>query len=177
VYEIGLASREEVARLPEIERRACALFLTVPATAGLPDHLTPLADFEAAARAGLLWVARVGADPVGFALVEELGASLHLEELDVLPEHGRQGIGAALVARVRREAQVRRRPLTLCTFRDVPWNAPWYTHLGFRALRDEELSPELRERQEEETRRGLPAELRVAMADTHLPGLRAARKR
>jgi GNAT superfamily N-acetyltransferase len=164
VHEIGRARPDEIPALPEIERRACVLFRTVPATADLPDYLTPVEDFEAAAQAGLLWVAR-GEDgrPVGFALAEDLGDSLHLEELDVLPEHGRSGIGAALVARVLEAARTRGTPLTLCTFREVPWNAPWYTRLGFRPMAPGELSRSLRARIDEETARGLPAALRVAM--------------
>ena len=164
VVEIGRVRPDEIPGLPEIERRACVLFLTVPATAGLPDYLTPVEDFEAAGRAGLLWVAR-GEDgrPVGFALAEDLVDSIHLQELDVLPEFGRRGIGAALVARVLEEAGTRGKPVTLSTFRDVPWNAPWYARLGFRALEPEELSPALRVRMDEETARGLPEALRVAM--------------
>ena len=77
--EIGLAEPREVAFLPEIERRACTMFLAIPATAGLPSYLTQRTSLEVAQRAGLLWVARVNASPVGFALVEPLGDGLHLE--------------------------------------------------------------------------------------------------
>jgi len=164
VTTIGLAQPDEVALLPRVEERASERFLTVPQTAHLPACPTPLADFEVAQRAGLLWIARYqGSSPVGFALAEDLGPSLHLEELDVLPEHGRRGIGAALVRRVCHEAAARRRALTLCTFRDVPWNAPWYERLGFRPLPSEEQTPELRRRIQEESERGLMESLRVAM--------------
>ena len=37
--EIGLAEAGEVALLPEIERRACDMFLAIPATASLPSTL------------------------------------------------------------------------------------------------------------------------------------------
>jgi ribosomal protein S18 acetylase RimI-like enzyme len=114
--EIGLAEAGEVALLQEIERRACDLFLAIPATASLPSSLTSLTNLEAAQRAGLLWVARAGGSPVGFALLESLGGGLHLEELDVLPEHGRKGIGRALVREVCRYAEAQRSVLTLCTF-------------------------------------------------------------
>jgi GNAT superfamily N-acetyltransferase len=164
-YEIGLARPDEVPPLPEIERRACDLFLQSPLTAALPLDLTPLADLEAGQRGGLLWVARIPAGgPVGFALVEELDGELHLEELDVLPEHGRQGLGTALVRRVLAWVKERgRRSVTLCTFRDIPWNAPFYRRLGFRELTAEELTPALRRRIQREAENGLPTELRVAM--------------
>jgi len=164
--EIGLAEPREVALLPEIERRACDLFLAIPVTASLPSLLTPLTNLEAAQRAGLLWVARTGGSPVGFALLEPLGDGLHLEELDVLPEHGRKGIGRALVREVCRYAEAQRSVLTLCTFRDVPWNAPFYERCGFRTLGDDELWPALSARVQEEAAHGLDRHLRVAMKFT-----------
>ena len=61
--------------------------------------------------------------------------ALHLEELDVLPGHGRQGIGTRLVRALCDGARGRGiAAVTLCTFRDVPWNAPFYERLGFRIL-------------------------------------------
>jgi hypothetical protein len=53
--------------------------------------------------------------------------------------------------------------VTLTTFRDVPWNRPWYERLGFRVLGEDELGPELRARRDEEEHLGLPAALRVCM--------------
>lgn len=151
--------------LPEIERRAGDLFLTLPFTSDLPLYLTSREDFEQAHALGQLWTARVKEGPVvGFALVERLGGAPHLEELDVLPEHGRKGLGAALVRQVCGWAKARGdERVTLTTFRDVPWNAPFYERLGFRRLAPEELSPSLKERVREEASRGLPSELRVVM--------------
>jgi GNAT superfamily N-acetyltransferase len=134
----------------------------------MPLLLTPLEDFEAAQRDGTLWVARDehGA-PVGFALVERLGAEFHLEEMDVLPEHGRRGIGTALVRAVCDwAARKGSASVTLCTFRDIPWNAPFYQRLGFRSLDLHELPPALRERMREEAEHGLTWEHRVAMRYT-----------
>jgi hypothetical protein len=54
-------------------------------------------------------------------------------------------------------------PVTLTTFRDIPWNAPFYARLGFRELQAEELTPALRARVAEEAAHGLPASLRLAM--------------
>ncbi len=163
-YEIGPARPEEVPRLSEIERRASDLFLQSPLTANLPLYLTPRREFDVAQRAGLLWVARTKEGiPVGFALAQDLGSELHLEELDVLPEHGRRGLGTRLVRGVCAWAQSEGRTVTLCTFRDIAWNAPFYERLGFRRLASQELTPELMQRMREEADRGLKPELRVAM--------------
>jgi GNAT superfamily N-acetyltransferase len=164
-YEVSLAAPEDVLLLPRIEREACELFRQVPVIAELPLYLTPARDFDAAQREGTLWVARLAAGgPVGFALAEWLGDEGHLEEMDVLPDHGRRGLGTALVRRVCDWAVANGgTSLTLCTFRDVPWNAPFYERLGFRRLAAAELTPALLERMDEEAAHGLPLEHRVAM--------------
>jgi GNAT superfamily N-acetyltransferase len=164
-YEVGLARPDEVAALPEIERHASALFDAVPWTATLPPYLTPLEDFVESQRDGLLWVARSHADgPVGFALVERLDdGEAHLEELDVLPEHGRRGIGTALVRVVCDWAVSQGRSLSLTTFKDLPWNQPFYERLGFRVLSDAQLTAPLAACVARETAAGLPREQRVVM--------------
>jgi ribosomal protein S18 acetylase RimI-like enzyme len=161
--KIELAEPEDIPVLQEIERKAAILFRTHPQTAALDPEMTPRSWFVSAQRCNMLWVARSGQKPVGFALVEDFGTSLHLEELDVLPEHGRQGIGRSLVQAVCVYATSQGRPVTLCTFSEVPWNAPFYERLGFVRLSPAELSPALRRRIEDEDGRGLPSERRVAM--------------
>ena len=86
--------------------------------------------------------------PIGFAhllwLAADDGApTAHLEQLSVrLPEHGRRGIGTALVHAACEEARWEGHDsLTLCTYRDVPWNGPFYRRLGFEELAD--LPPHL----------------------------------
>lgn len=53
--------------------------------------------------------------------------------------------------------------VTLTTFRDVPWNAPFYTRLGFAMLDELTLPAGLAAKREQETRHGLPPEMRCAM--------------
>ena len=53
--------------------------------------------------------------------------------------------------------------VTLTTFRDAPWNMPFYERLGFEEIPPEERSPALLSVIEDETRRGLDPRLRVAM--------------
>ncbi len=70
--------------------------------------------------------------PLGFAHVLEFDARFHLEQLSVHPDAGRQGIGTALL--VAAEDAVRARGasvVTLRTFADVPWNAPFYRRHGY----------------------------------------------
>ena len=53
--------------------------------------------------------------------------------------------------------------MTLTTFRDVPWNAPFYERLGFCVLDSSELTPELDAVVREEAARGLDRDRRVVM--------------
>jgi GNAT superfamily N-acetyltransferase len=117
---------------------------------------------------GHLWVALAGDVPVGFAHVEVLEATVaHLEEIDVHPEHGRRGVGRRLVRAVCTWAETNGyRAVTLTTFRDVPFNMPFYARLGFDVIPPEELSAALRVVVQDETRRGLDAARRVAMRRT-----------
>lgn len=70
---------------------------------------------------------------VGFAHLAEPDGHAHLEQVSVLPAYGRQGIGTALVRAAMEEARwAGHDRISLCTFRDVPFNGPFYTRLGFR---------------------------------------------
>lgn len=140
------------------------MFAQCEITAQLPSYLTPLAEFVETQQAGLLWVAVNEQDePIGFALVELLEGLVHLEELDVLPAYGRRGIGTKLVRSICDWATRQNLPVTLTTFRDIPWNAPFYARCGFEILAEDELSPALQARVAEEIAHGWPADLRVVM--------------
>jgi N-acetylglutamate synthase-like GNAT family acetyltransferase len=89
---------------------------------------------------------------------------VHLAEIDVHPEHGRRGIGTQLVKAVCQWAVANGyRSVTLTTFREVPWNMPFYERLGFEEIPAAELTPGLIAIIEEETNRGLDPERRVPM--------------
>jgi ribosomal protein S18 acetylase RimI-like enzyme len=126
---------------------------------------TSLENLQNAQRQGHLWVALADDLPVGFAhaLVLEPGA-IHLEEVDVHPEHGRRGLGKGLVETVcARATAAGYRCVTLTTFRDVRWNMPFYVRLGFEVIPPDELSLALQAVIQDETRRGLDPARRVAM--------------
>lgn len=86
-----------------------------------------------AAEPGFLLVADVGDRVIaGFVHVLELDGHAHLEQLSVSPEHGRRGYGRMLVEAAMTFARDRGHDrMSLRTFADVPWNAPFYERLGF----------------------------------------------
>jgi GNAT superfamily N-acetyltransferase len=165
MYRIRKGRPAEFRSLQEIELEAGKLFAEVGLGAVTEGDATSIDDFTACEKTGLLWVAADENDaPVGFAFVEIVGGQAHLDELAVHPNHGRRGIGAALVQTTIDWAGANDyTAVTLTTFRDVPWNMPFYERMGFRPLSDSELTNELREVVDAETRRGLPPEKRVVM--------------
>jgi GNAT superfamily N-acetyltransferase len=163
-YVIREGTRGDAASLLDIERAAAIRFAPFGLARLMAEVVTPLEDLVAGADAGSLFVAEEGASLVGFALSSPLDGGLHLDELDVLPSAGRRGIGTALVHAVVEHARRRGFPhVTLSTLASVPWNAPWYARLGFRALAACELTPVLAALLEHERSRGLPMADRVLM--------------
>ncbi|MDP2772268.1 MAG: GNAT family N-acetyltransferase [Nocardioides sp.] len=81
---------------------------------------------------GFLLVAGPVGEPVGFAHVVYVDGWAHLAQLSVLPEATRQGTGSALVREAMAEAwHAGFDRMSLTTYRDVPFNAPFYARLGF----------------------------------------------
>ena len=95
-------------------------------------------------------------EPVGFVHVLVIDANAHLEQISVLPDHMRQGIGAQLVRAAMAEARAMGfRRLSLCTYRDVPWNGPFYAGLGFAEVDEGQQAPYERLIREHEREIGL----------------------
>jgi len=164
-FEIGLAEPAEVPVLPAIELRASTLFSPEDLPPEIAARTAPLENYVRAQREGRLIVAR-GADGTvfGFAHMMRIDAHAHLEELDVDPDFGRQGIGRQLVeaacgwARERGFASI-----TLSTFREVAWNAPFYARLGFVVLPALSWTEAQRSLRDNERRAGLDVDRRVIM--------------
>ena len=154
-YTIRLARADDFTSVLRIERAAAARFLEAGIV--LPDDETPVAHLDEACSEGRFWVA-VDADdrPVGFAFVDIVDGTAHLEEIDVEPAYTRRGIGAALVTTVCAWADASGyASVTLTTARDIPWNAPWYARLGFRVVPDDQCTAGLRALRAAEIARGL----------------------
>lgn len=156
---------DDLAKLAQVELAANTLFEGRDLAGLVASDATSLEELAHAHAEGLLWVARdrMG-EPIGFALLEIVDGHAHLEELDVHPAHGRRGVGRALLDAVVAWAQrAGHRAVTLTTFCDIPWNAPFYERAGFRALAPRELGPGLAAVVRDEAARGLDPGQRVVM--------------
>src|SRR5262245_19800992 len=131
-YKITRARPSDPPLLPAIELAAARL-LDGHAPESVLAATTDIEVLADAQRHGRLWVALASEVPVAFAHLEVLEpAVVHLEEIDVHPEHGRRKIGTRLIGAICEwAATAGYRSLTLTTFRDVQWNMPFYQRLGF----------------------------------------------
>jgi len=143
---VRVALPGEFERLHEIEEASDGLFAEV--------GIGPFPDEDEESHFEEAEVVLVSGDPpVGFACVGIVDASAHLWQLSVHPSEARRGRGSALVTAVCEWADSEGYPgVTLTTFRDVAFNAPFYARLGFRALDD--LTPGLAAIRDREARTG-----------------------
>lgn len=164
-WHLRLARPDDAEHWPEIERAAAQLFRSLPGLGALDlDHTWHPDDLRRLIRKGHCLSASLDDRLVGFLAVQPFQRELHLWELSVHPDAQRRGIGAGLVrACLIDAANAGFRAVTLTTFRDVPWNAPFYARLGFTELAEPDAHARLAEMLTNEADSGLPAERRCAM--------------
>jgi GNAT superfamily N-acetyltransferase len=128
---VRLAQPRDLLRLESIENAADVLLVDLLRPASWPP--SPSGAARASMSGFVLVVAEtIDGDAVGFVHVLESDGIAHLEQLSVLPAHGRQGLGRALVEAATTEAARRGyERITLRTYADVLWNAPFYSTCGF----------------------------------------------
>jgi GNAT superfamily N-acetyltransferase len=143
---IRAARPDEFAQLRDIEFKADALF----ETAGIGPFINDQTEDHFAATALVLVI---NDPPDGFVCVELVDGIPHIWQLSVDPDHGRKGFGRALVEAACDWARSEGfGAMTLTTYRDVPWNGPFYESLGFVLM--DTLTPELIEIRQHERARG-----------------------
>ena len=156
--------------LLQVERRAAGLLLGHGAYDLFAMHSLSPHNLQNGIAHGILRVADVDGEAVGFALCGQVDGNAHLFEMDVVPEQGRRGIGSALLESVCDEAALRGfRAMTLTTLRDVPWNAPFYAARGFVEMDQAQWGGQLGQIMARERMLGFPMRLRVVMRRP-LPG-------
>lgn len=170
---IRALSPDELTAAQEIERAAGLVFAEVgmPEIAG--DEPLPAAELDRYRRAGLAWAAVDEEDrPVGYLVAEPVDGALHVEQVSVHPRAAHRGIGRALIEHAAEHAAAHGLDaLTLTTFADVPWNAPYYCRCGFRVLAEPGLTPGLRAIREREAAHGLDRWPRVCMRRDLVPAV------
>ncbi|WP_375482257.1 GNAT family N-acetyltransferase [uncultured Jatrophihabitans sp.] len=124
--EVRPALDDDFDTVPLIDERADTVFRV----AGFDLPYVPFDD-GGLRTAALVLV--VGRPAVGYAWVDEVDGDAHLHQVAVLPGSMRRGLGSRLLeAACDWAAAHGYASMTLTTFVDVPWNAPYYAARGFR---------------------------------------------
>ncbi|MFI5558116.1 GNAT family N-acetyltransferase [Amycolatopsis japonica] len=161
---IRLATPEDLPALQDIERAAGEPFRALGMAAIADDDPPSIADLMAFQRDGRAWVWDAGGGPVAYLLAEVVDGHGHIEQVSVHPDHARRGLGRRLIEHAAEWASREGLAgLTLTTYAEVPWNAPYYARLGFTTLDEESLTEGLRAVRAHEIARGLDAWPRVTM--------------
>ncbi len=161
-WSLRLARPEDAEAMPEIERTAAVAFAGEPSVD--PARTRSVADYARLIRRGHSLVAHVGEVMAGFLVAQPFSRELHIWEMDVAPAFQRRGIGAGLVRAAQIDARnTGFRALTLTTFRDLAWNAPFYASLGFEEVTALDAHPRLAGELANEVDDGMPADRRCAM--------------
>ncbi|WP_104103967.1 GNAT family N-acetyltransferase [Arthrobacter sp. 08Y14] len=151
------ATAEDLVQLPALEAASDTLLegLIGPDPNGSLTHAgalpPPASVAELASACGILVA---GEPPAGFARIEEVDGQAHLEQLSVHPSAAGAGLGRLLVESALQWAREQGyRSMTLCTFAQIPFNAPFYRSCGFEEV--PEPDGQLREVREHERLLGL----------------------
>ena len=172
-YIIRFAKQHELLLLNDIENAAAEIFRHTKYALEIYQEPLSLAVLKQQQKQNLVWVAVHESDYaphspsdrlVGFAVVIIVDGLVHLHELSVASQYGRQGIGTKLTKEIINWAKRANFPgITLSTFRDIPWNAAFYRRLGFQEIPKADIGTELENIRRKEAEAGLPIEERIVM--------------
>ncbi|MFG3341012.1 GNAT family N-acetyltransferase [Glycomyces sp. NPDC048151] len=158
------ATHADLPLFQDIERAAGECFRDLGMAEIADDEPLGFAELAVFVRADLAWVAVEDEHPVAYLIALPVDGALHIEQVSVHPEQARRGIGRALIDHAAaRAATDGLDSLTLTTFTDVPWNAPYYARCGFAPIAPDDLTPGLRKIREHETALGLDRWPRLCM--------------
>lgn len=164
-FSIRLARAEDADHLPAIERAAADKFAGDPDLGDIDfDDVWSAEEHRHFIRKGHCLVAEADGSIVGFLTSQPFARELHVWEMDVLPDHQGKGIGSTLIRACGVDARNSGfSALTLTTFRNLPWNGPFYARLGFVEVQDPATHPRLARELADEAEAGLPPARRCAM--------------
>lgn len=165
-------SQWDVEALAAVERSAAQAFSAILGLGWLAHRVCPPRHLSDRSPDGDCRLAATGEGSgiVGFILARRIEDHLHIDEVSVRRDWQRRGVGQTLMRHVL-DAATEQDVVgtTLTTWRDVPWNAPWYRRLGFRTLGAEEAPKFLSDLLALECAEGLSPPERVAMIRPNLP--------
>ena len=164
-FSIRLAKPEDADCFHLVEEDAASLLREEPSLQGIPVPPSGSAEhYRALIAKGNCLAAVENEQLAGFAAAGRIGRELHLHELSVRRGSQGKGIGATLLRALAIDARnCGLQAITLNTYRDIPWNGPFYARHGFVEVENYEGRQHLLESLEAAVALGMPRERRCAM--------------
>ncbi|MGO4594857.1 GNAT family N-acetyltransferase [Leifsonia sp. 2TAF2] len=157
------ATVDDVQEVIAIKRAAAALYAQVDLPLQV-DEDRAVRHWAAAVESAETYVWEIDGRVTAYLVLTEVDGALHIEQVSVHPDFAGKRIGAQLIQFADQLARERGAGwLTLTTFESVPWNAPYYTRLGFVVVPESEWTPGIAELMRTEALGYPPERKRVAM--------------
>ncbi|KAF1972062.1 acyl-CoA N-acyltransferase [Bimuria novae-zelandiae CBS 107.79] len=144
---IRQATEDDLEALTTVELSATSIFGTIPALADLSSNHASPDQLRQWFSTGRIYIAEDNGKPVGYVSAVPMDAVLYIAEISTIPESQGKGIGSALIqtvfayARECVQATKEQPRVSLTTYREVAWNAPFYRRRGFKEVDAEALGP------------------------------------
>lgn len=161
---IRKARLDDLPVLADIERDADQLFLQTDMPQIGAAEPTDSAALAALLDEGAFWVAELDGALVGFLAAGTRQGQYVILQISVARAGQGRGVGARLMEAAMDHGRATGAPdVVLTTFRDIPWNAPWYARFGFSEIPETERSDVVRDMQAHEAANGLDMSRRCAL--------------
>lgn len=141
------ADAADAEALSSIEDNAATVFRQLGGNFANIDFtaLTPEFYVDAIAQNQIIWLVELRGEPVGFLRAKPVDDILYCAEMSVLKHHHGKGLGEKLINHFVNYAKSDGfSGVAGITYKNVPWNGPYYQRLGFDYLEDAQIGEELR---------------------------------
>jgi GNAT superfamily N-acetyltransferase len=164
-YNIVDASINDLTFLSDIEYNSDQLFKDYGLDAIIYTPKNPLSYWLDLYRTSIIRIAKnVDGTVLGFYMLAEIDRQSYLKQISVDPQYGSKGIGTKLLLNALHTAKSQgHNYVTLTTYRDINFNAPFYRKNGFEEFTPDDTWPELSKLRAEEKSSDLEKLPRCAM--------------
>lgn len=141
------ADAADAEALSAIEDNAATVFRQLGGSFAKIDFsaLTPEFYVDAISQNQIIWLVELRGEPVGFLRAKPVDDILFCAEMSVQKHHHGKGLGEKLINHFMNYAKSDGfSGVAGITYKNVPWNGPYYQRLGFDYLEDAQIGEELR---------------------------------
>lgn len=141
------ADASDAEALSAIEENAATVFKQLGGGYAALDlsALTPQFYKDAIAQNQIIWLVELHGQAVGFLRAKPVDDVLYCAEMSVMRHHHGKGLGEKLLNRFVAYAKEEGfKGVSGITFKNVPWNGPYYLKQGFSYLGESQIGPELK---------------------------------